>query len=613
MRAPALRGRRWLGTGGRDVGPAELRGRVVLIDFWTAGCVNCLRVLDELAVLERRHGDALVVLGVHSPKFPYEARPEAVAAAVDRHGLRHPVLDDADLVTWDAYAVRAWPTLVLVDPQGHVVAHVSGEGHGPDLSALVDELVVAAGDTLRRGPLFAEPGAPAAPTPAVPPSELGFPGKAAVLPDGALLVADTAHHRLVVVERDLRTVRDAVGDGRRGWRDGAGAQSRFAEPQGLAVLPAEVAAAVGYDVVVADSGNHVLRGVRLSDGAVTTVAGTGRQLRARLPVGRGGPARDAALSTPWDVAWWGGRVAVAMAGCHQLWSFAPEAGTVVVEAGTADEGLRDGRPEEAFFAQPSGLTAGADGTLWVADAESSAVRTVTAGGPGAATVTTAVGQSLFDFGYRDGPAFGAEATPALLQHPLAVAALPDGSVAVADTYNGAVRRYDPATRAVSTLADGMAEPSDVVRDGDELLVVESAAHRVVRLPLPASVLEPPAQPWRVRVDVAAGPVSLEVRFVPPAGRHLDRRFGEPTSLGVSGPADVLGADPGTSPGLHRTLQVGGSGTVRVDAVAAACDDDGTFAVCHRYRQQWDVELRVVPAAEVTDGPAAVVLDWEPAG
>ena len=130
VRAAGAARRRWLNTGGRGIGPGQLRGRIVLLDFWTAGCVNCLRVLDELAVLEQRHGDALVVLGVHSPKFPHEAQPEAVAAAVRRQDVRHPVLDDADLVTWDAYAVHAWPTLVLVDPRGYVVAQMTGEGHG---------------------------------------------------------------------------------------------------------------------------------------------------------------------------------------------------------------------------------------------------------------------------------------------------------------------------------------------------------------------------------------------------------------------------------------------------------------------------------------------------
>jgi NHL repeat len=306
VRAPALRGRRWLGTGGRDVGP------------------------------------------------------------------RHPVLDDADLVTWDAYAARAWPTLVLVDPGGYVVAQVTGEGHGPALSALVDELVTEYGDALRRGPLF---GDSIAEVPE-PPSDLLFPGKATVLAGGDVLVSDSGHHRLAVLAPDLQTVRRVIGDGVRGRRDGSPGAARLAEPLGVATLPGEVATAVGYDVVVADSGNHVLRGVRLADGWVSTVAGTGEQLRGRTAVGDGGPARAVRLSTPWDVAWWDGRVAVAMAGCHQLWTFEPVMGTVAVLAGTADEGLRDGRPYEAFFAQPSGLAVGGSdpGRLWVADAESSAIR-----------------------------------------------------------------------------------------------------------------------------------------------------------------------------------------------------------------------------------------------
>jgi thiol-disulfide isomerase/thioredoxin len=604
-----------LGTGGRDVTPDDLRGRVVLLHFWTAGCVNCLRVLDELADLEARHGDALTVLGVHSPKFPHEAQPEAVDAAVRRYGVRHPVLDDAELVAWDAYAARAWPTLVLVDPRGYVVAQVTGEGHGPELSVLVDELVDEQGapgaTPLRRGPLFAD--APAAPP--EPSTDLLFPGKAALLPDGTVLVSDTGHHRLVALDPDLQTVRRAFGDGVRGLRDGPAATARFADPLGLAVLPDAVADAVGYDVVVADAGNHVLRGVRLADATVSTVAGTGRQLRVRTPVGVGGPARDVPLSTPWDVAWWDGRVVVAMAGCHQLWGFDPVAGTVAVLAGTADEGLRDGRPDEAFFAQPSGLAVGADpGTLWVADAESSALRDVSrSAGPGPAAgvlVTTAVGQGLFDFGSRDGPAFGE--VPALLQHPLGVALLPDGSVAVADTYNGAVRRYDPVTREVGTLATGLREPSDVACDGETLLVVESAGHRVVRLPLPARVRSAPAGPARVRVEVGEGPVALRVRFTPPAGRYLDRRFGEPTSLTVTGPVAVLADGAGTAPGLERAVRLRRPGTLRVDAVAAACDGDGpdvgVFAACHRYRQEWDVEVRVVPG-----GPAVVELELRPMG
>ena len=113
-------------------------------------------------------------------------------------------------------------------------------------------------------------------------------------------------------------------------------------------------------------------------------------------------------------------------------------------AGTTNEGLRDGPPDQAFFAQPSGLAPGPDGTLWVADAETWRCAPSSRRPAVGAAVSTAVGQGLFDFGFRDGPAEGTE--PALLQHPLGVTVLPDGSVAIADTYNGAVRRYDPATQ-----------------------------------------------------------------------------------------------------------------------------------------------------------------------
>jgi NHL repeat len=162
----------------------------------------------------------------------------------------------------------------------------------------------------------------------------------------------------------------------------------------------------------------------------------------------------------------------------------------------------------------------------VADAETSALREVRQ-----ALVSTAIGQGLFDFGHRDGPA-----DEALLQHPLGVAVLPDGSVAIADTYNGAVRRYDPATRAVTTLADGLAEPSDVLGDGDTLVAVESAAHRLVRLPIPAAVRAVAGGAQRVRrtpTDVAPGHLTVRVAFVPPTGQHLDTRFGDPAELTVA--------------------------------------------------------------------------------
>jgi thiol-disulfide isomerase/thioredoxin len=578
VRAPELRGRRWLNTGGRSLSLAELRGKIVLLDFWTFACVNCLHVIDELRELEERYADVLVTIGVHSPKFTHEADPDAVEAAVERYSVDHAVLDDNEMRTWDAYAARAWPTIVVIDPRGYVVAHMSGEGHAHGLEVLIDELAATYADELRRGdsPYVAPP---------EPATALRFPGKVIALPGGTFLVSDTAHHQLVELEPDLLTERRRIGTGERGLVDGAA--PRFSEPLGLLLLP-------DGDVLVADSVNHALRRVRLADGFVTTVAGTGAQLRDRVAPGETADE----LSTPWDLAWWAGRIVVAMAGNHQLWSFDPDTGVTRVLAGTTNEGLRDGAPAEAFFAQPSGLAADGE-VLWVADAETSALREVRSG-----LVATAVGQGLFDFGHRDGPA-----DQALLQHPLGVAVLPDGSVALADTYNGAVRRYDPARRTVSTLASDLAEPSDVLVDGETLIVVESAAHRLVRLPIPASTLVEGGtySVRRTPTDVAPGRLDLQVAFVPPTGQHLDTRFGDPTQLTVTAsPPELLEAGAGTAPGLARELVFGdvGEGVLSVSVAAAACDEgDGVFAACHRYQQDWGIPVRLVDGA-----PDELVLD-----
>src|SRR5436305_11049581 len=124
VRAPELQGRGWLNTGGTALSLAALRGRIVLLDFWTFCCVNCLHVLDELRPLEERYPDVLVVIGVHSPKFEHEKDPAALAAAVERYGVRHPVLDDPELATWDRYPAVGWPTRGAGGPAGYRAAAV---------------------------------------------------------------------------------------------------------------------------------------------------------------------------------------------------------------------------------------------------------------------------------------------------------------------------------------------------------------------------------------------------------------------------------------------------------------------------------------------------------
>ncbi|HSO14540.1 MAG TPA: NHL domain-containing thioredoxin family protein [Arthrobacter sp.] len=638
VRASELVGRNWLNTGGKSLDLESLRGKIVLLDFWTFCCINCLHVLDELRPLEQQYSDVLVTVGVHSPKFEHEADPVALAAAVERYEIRHPVLDDPELDTWKAYTARAWPTLVVIDPEGYIVAHLSGEGHADGLAVLIPELIAEheAKGTLHRGD-----GPYVAPEPTS--GTLRFPGKALFLPSGrgvgsaseagSWLVTDTGHHRLVELSTDFQTVLATYGSGDKGHADGNAATARFNEPQGLVLLPEDVAAETGYDVVIADSVNHRLRGLSLADGTVSTLAGNGVQRLLET-----GPARvdeegaaygsrleadplRVSLSSPWDVVWSAklNAVVVAMAGVHQIFSFDPRSGAVSIIAGNGLEGLLDGPAEEAWFAQSSGLAEDADGNIWVADSETSALRKLVIGDGGTVTVESAVGKGLFDFGFRDGPA-----AEARLQHPLGVTVLPDGSVAIADTYNGAVRRYDPSSGTVSTLARGLSEPSDVIVDHTQvagaeplLVVVEANKHQLVYVPIPKEaqqVDEGAAQTHRPKSPVAPGLLQLAVRFTAPTGQKLDDRWGDPTQLKISStPPELLVSGGGTSVGLLRTLELSSDvpeGVLHITARAAACDGpedaDGEIpdhAACHLYQQDWGI-----PVLLQADGDTELVLD-----
>ena len=385
------------------------------------------------------------------------------------------------------------------------------------------------------------------------------------------------------------------GTGERGLVDGAHPQ--FAEPQGVAVL-------ASGEVLVADTANHVVRRLDLETGAALTVAGTGRVWRPGAPTA--GPALAVDLSTPWDLAEHDGEVVLAMAGTHQLWALTPD-GQVRVLAGTTGEGLRDGDATRAYLAQPSGLVSDGD-RLWFADAETSALRWYRATADGRGEVGTAIGSGLFDFGHVDGPA-----EQALLQHPLGVALLPDRTVAVCDTYNGAVRRYDPATGEVTTLATGVAEPSGAVVVDGELVVVASAAHRLERPVAPgamARVSGPAQSTARPVTDLGPGQVDLVVGFEPPPGQHLDERDGPATRLVVTAsPPELVVEGGGAGTGLRRRLVLAGSeGVLHVAATAASCDEGVEHPACHITQQDWGIPLRLTAGgpqrlALVLRGPA----------
>jgi thiol-disulfide isomerase/thioredoxin len=458
VRAPELDGAlAWLNVE-RPLSLRELRGCLVVLDFWTYCCVNCMHVQPTLRELERRHaGDPFVVIGVHSGKFSAERDPERIREAIGRYGVEHPVAVDDDMSIWSRYAIRSWPTLVVVRPDGTIAAVAPGEPELETLDSFIsDELRTArARGQLATAPnlMLAEP---------FDHQPLLYPGKAVVLPDGRIAIADSGHHRVLLCERDGRVALTA-GSGMRGHRDGPCLEAAFDDPQGMCI----------YDgaLYVADARNHAIRRIDLASQQVSTVAGTGA-LGSELVSAGSYDARRIDLRSPWDLCVAGDAIVVAMAGSHQLWRFDPGAGTMAPWAGTGVEALLDGKLATSAWAQPSGLSLHGS-TLYVADSETSAIRLVDLA---TEEVTTLVGEGLFDFGDADG-----DPGAAMLQHPLGVAAIDDG-VLIADTYNGKIKRWrqGPEGGTITTELEGLSEPGSVaVTDDGVWLIADTNAHRIV--------------------------------------------------------------------------------------------------------------------------------------
>jgi DNA-binding beta-propeller fold protein YncE len=455
IQAPGLDGAvDWLNVAA-PVSIAQLRGKVVILDFWTYGCVNCMHVLRDLKTLEQRFPEELVVIGVHSAKFANEKRTDNLKRILVRYEIEHPVANDADLEIWRRYGAKAWPTRVIIDPAGNLVGTALGEGN---LEGFLDAIRTVVRVFNERGEINRSPLPLQLERLRHDDQPLLYPGK--VLADqrsGRLFIADSNHNRIVVSSLDGKLI-EMIGSGLQGDNDGIFPQARFYRPQGLALDDDQL--------YVADTENHEIRVIDFQARAVHTLAGTGKQ---GAWGGEGGDAMRIDLNSPWDLALKPGILIVAMAGPHQIWAIDLLHDRAYPYAGTGEEARRDGAVNEATFAQPSGIAIEGN-TLYVADAESNTIRAVQL--PPINTVTTIAGGDLFEFGDKDG-----KGDSVRLQHPLGVAAK-DGRVFIADTYNHKIKVLDPSTGAVSTLATGFNEPGGLSIAGNTLFVADTNHHSI---------------------------------------------------------------------------------------------------------------------------------------
>ena len=440
-------GMQWLNTE-RPISLRELRGKVVLLDFWTYCCINCMHVIPDLKKLEHKYPNELVVIGVHSAKFTNERDTDNIRQAILRYEIEHPVVNDKDMIVWQEYTVRGWPSLYLIDPAGKIIGYTSGEGIYEPFDKLIAKVIETfdAKKLIDRRPLSLK-----LERNRVPASMLAFPGK--VLADEKskrLFIADSNHNRIVVLSLEDNSVKEVIGAGEIGLIDGSFENSAFNHPQGMAFD--------GTTLFVADTENHALRAVDLARRTVTTIAGTGQQSREHLTFG--GQGKQIALNSPWDLTLHDGMLYIAMAGPHQLWRMNPKTGGIAPYAGTGREARIDGPLAEAALAQPSGITT--DGKkLYFADSEVSSIRSADLDPSG--KVDTIVGEDLFEFGDKDG-----KGEQVRLQHPLGVA-YHDGWLYVADTYNNKIKRVSPkeqtSARFAGTGAGGL-------RDGESAMFDE---------------------------------------------------------------------------------------------------------------------------------------------
>ncbi len=614
VRAPELAGGRgWLNTD-KPLSLAALKGKVVLLDFWTYGCINCMHIIPDLKKLEKKYPNELVVIGVHSAKFENEKDTENIRRIVLRYEIEHPIVNDADFAIWRSYAVNAWPTRYLIDPAGYIIGKLSGEGGYEALDKAIADSIA---EFRKRGELNEAPLKLVLERAKVGDLPLAFPGK--ILADQKserLFIADSGHNRIVIAKLD-GTLLETIGNGVHGARDGPIDQATFFRPQGM-VLSGDL-------LYVADTENHLIREIDLKSKTVKTIAGTGEQMRA---YGATGPALQVALNSPWDLQLAGRTLYIAMAGPHQIWKIDLDKQEVSTFAGTGREARIDGALGEAGFAQPSALATD-EKTLYVSDAEANIIRAINLGPDG--KVRTLVGGDLFDFGDKDG-----SGNDVRLQHPLGLALWND-KLLIADTYNHKIKLLDPSARSVKSFAgtgkpgqaDGARpsfyEPGGLAVAGDKLFVADTNNHaiRVVDLKtketrtLLIKGLQPPAvtqsavateaapNTEEIKLPlqrVPAGDATLSIDIELPPGYHLNPTAPQHYKVSIEkgsrsltiSDQDAAGSTKGPQLPIRVPVkaQVAGIAELHTSFTFVYCREDNT-GTCRIKTLVWRVPVEVV--------------------
>ncbi len=386
----------------------DLLGKVVLLDFFTYCCRNCLNILPELKALEAEFSAKLLVIGIHSGKHPHEKDESYVLEAMKRYKIGHCVINDADMRLWEGYGIKAWPTLVLIDPDGYVVAQYQGEGHlealRRDIRSLIEkhELSSEAFSITHKQEEKKR--------------FLHYPQKLLAHTDYLFI----SHQDEVLVCTHEGKVLHRIGG--------------IEEPQGLVFVNDKlyIASCAGKSIIEVSEGFS--------------------QKKLWLE----------GLRNPYGLGSDGKYLYVTLAGAHQIKAYDLQSQEELFFIGQENsESLYDASYTQAVLAQPSGIAL-LEEELWFVDSESSSLRSAAYG---------EVHSHIFECDE--------------LQHPLDLCAgiygdgCGGGRIFIVDSYNNAVKVYDPESKKVMTLIEGLSEPSGISKKGCQLFIANTNAHEVL--------------------------------------------------------------------------------------------------------------------------------------
>ena len=466
----------WLNSA-RNIEVGDLENRIILLDFWTYACINCIHNFPEIKKLEAEFGDRLTVIGVHSGKFSNEKETVSIKKAILKYDISHLVVNDANFKIWNNFSVSSWPTMILLDPRGRIIKKYQGEITKKDIHNDIKNLIKKYEYELSSNklPIVLEKNK-------VADYVLKFPAKIKFARDfsynnipktNALIISNTGKNNIIITTLNGETLIE-IGSGNIGFADGNFNNATFNSPHGLLFKD--------NILYVADTGNHALRKIDFKTGKVTTIAGTGKRGDILSDTKK---VADISLASPWDLEFFPDKnnIIIANAGTHQLLKYNILAQTISPFAGNGSEDLTDGKYPNNSLAQPSGLSAASE-KLYFVDSESSSLRVAEKDGE----VKTLLGKSLFDFGHKNG-----NSKEALMQHPVGLTA-DDRAIYIADTHNHTIRKYDLKTKEISDYSGGTRgdeignkktvqynEPEAIISVLDKFYIADTNNNRIIEI------------------------------------------------------------------------------------------------------------------------------------